>query len=134
MIGPPLLGRTVSPGAKFLCIITSPSGLIAMSQGYSDVQKGRGFRVPCPVPSSHRCAPLLVEEQKNTGVGKYPEVFGHAGLLVNWSPGNGRVTLQLVIRRLQVLCGAGLKFASPPLLFILSPGTRKVNGSLQRAR
>src|SRR5260370_28676018 len=33
MIGPPLLGRTVSPGAKFLCMVTSPSGqLIAMSE------------------------------------------------------------------------------------------------------
>jgi hypothetical protein len=70
-------------------MVTPLSGqLIAMFKAILTFRKVAGLASPAAFLPLHRCAPLLVEEQKNTGVGKIPcEVFGHAGFLVNWSPG-----------------------------------------------
>src|SRR5713101_8198496 len=111
MIGPPLLGRTVSPGPKFLCMVTSLSGqLIAMSQGYSRVQEGRRFGVPCRVPSSHRCAPLLVEEQK---IPAWPNTLRYSATpaysLIGPPARPGYPSISHPTTSTQVLCGAGLK-------------------------
>ena len=41
-------------------------------------------------------------ENKKAAVAEHPEVFDHAGLLVNGPPGRSRVALHLVARRLLI--------------------------------